>query len=129
MSTAPTAAGSAGPAGPAAIDYDGRNFRRAGGGDGVVVHYRQEGNLVWADFTGGPVRRGTLNGTCVEDGTLSLAYSMVMATGELISGHTVNTPAPGADGLLLLREEWQRYGNHSESGVSYLEEVHPDVTD
>ena len=110
-------------------DYDGRAFRKAGGGDGVVVRYRQRADLVWADFTGGPVRRGTLNGTCAEDGTLRLAYSLVLATGEVVSGHTVNTPSPGEDGLLLLREEWERYGGHAEQGISYLEGVRPDESD
>ena len=105
------------------IDYDGRLFRKSGGGDGVIARYRQDGDLVWADFAGGPVRRGSVMGTCGPDGTLRLAYTMVLASGEVISGHSLNTPEPDADGRLLLREEWERYGAHAESGVSYLEEV------
>ncbi|GJF27720.1 hypothetical protein KNE206_04200 [Kitasatospora sp. NE20-6] len=105
------------------IDYDGRRFRKAGGGDGVVACYHQEGDLVWADFTGGPVRRGTVNGTVDPEGRLHLAYTLVMADGAVISGATVNTPEPAPDGRLVLREEWERYGRHTASGVSYLEEV------
>ncbi|WP_207934347.1 hypothetical protein [Actinomadura sp. KC06] len=105
------------------IDYEGRLFRRAGGGDGTVARYRQDGDLVWAHFGGGKVRRGTVTGTCEPDGTLRLGYVMVLVTGEVISGHTVNVPERRADGRLLLREEWERFGEHAGAGVSYLEEV------
>lgn len=107
------------------ISYEGRLFRKVGANDGVLARYRQDGDLVWANFTGGKVRRGAVTGTCSEDGTLRLAYTMVLNTGEVISGHTVNVPRSQSDGRLVLREEWQRYGEHSASGVSYLEEVPP----
>jgi hypothetical protein len=105
------------------INYEGRLFQRAGGGDGTVARYRQAGDLVWADFTGGKVRRGTITGTCDTNGTLRLAYVMALVTGEVISGHTVNIPERHADGRLVLREEWERFGEHAETGISYLEEV------
>ncbi|HWO65657.1 MAG TPA: hypothetical protein VNO31_37050 [Umezawaea sp.] len=105
------------------ISYEGKVFRKAGGGDGTFARYRQDGDLVWADFTGGKVRRGTVTGTCAPDGTLRLAYTMVLETGEVISGQTVNVPEWQPDGRVVLREEWQRFGEHSSSGVSYLEEV------
>lgn len=105
------------------INYDGRRFRLAGGGDGTVARYRQDGDLVWADFAGGKVRRGTVTGICGPDGTLRLAYTIVLTSGEVISGSTVNTPHPQPDGRLVLREEWQRHGEHAKSGTSYLEEV------
>ena len=105
------------------ISYEGKVFRKAGGGDGTFARYRQDGDLVWADFTGGKVRRGTVTGTCAPDGTLKLAYTMVLETGEVISGQTVNVPEWQPDGRVVLREEWQRFGENAASGVSYLEEV------
>lgn len=104
------------------ISYDGRVFQRAGG-DGALACYRQTGDVVWAEVTGGPVLRGALAGTCSADGTLNLAYALVLTTGEVVSGYTVNLPDVESDGRLVLREEWQRYGQHPASGVSYLEEV------
>ncbi|MFE4667289.1 hypothetical protein ACFRI7_33220 [Streptomyces sp. NPDC056716] len=109
--------------GASAIDYDGRRFRKVAATDGVTARYHQEDDLVWADFAGGPVRRGNVNGVCDPDGTLHLAYTMVLADGEVIAGHTVNTPEQDTGGGLLLREEWERYGPHAETGVSYLSEV------
>lgn len=105
------------------IDYDGRRFRTAGGGDGTIARYRQDGDLVWADFAGGQVRCGAVTGTCDADGTLRLAYVMVLSGGELICGQTVTTPQQDADGRLTLREQWQRYGPNAAAGITYLEEV------
>lgn len=104
------------------INYDGRRFCALGGGDGTYAEYRQRGNLVWAVFEGGHVRRGTITGTCDEDGVLRLAYTMVLVTGEVIAGHSTNTPQ-WLGGVLVLREVWERYGEHSATGVSYLEEI------
>jgi hypothetical protein len=105
------------------INYDGRRFRAAGGGDGVVSTYRQDGDLVWAEFSGGPVRRGTITGRCRPDGTLRLAYTLVLATGEVIAGLTTNSPETGPDGGLVLHERWERFGEHAGTGTSDLEEV------
>jgi hypothetical protein len=104
------------------IDYDGRRFRALGGGDGTYAEYRQRGNLVWAVSEGGHVRRGTITGVCDERGVLRLAYTMVLVTGEVIAGHSTNTPLR-LDGNLVLREVWERYGQHADTGVSYLEEI------
>ena len=105
------------------IDYDGRRFRRRGAADGVVASYRQEGDLVWAEFSGGHVLRGTLTGLRDANDALNFAYTMVLASGDIISGHCVNTPELGPDGSLTLREEWERYGRHAASGTDFLEEV------
>jgi hypothetical protein len=104
------------------INYDGRRFRPAGGG-GTIARYHQDGDLVWADFAGGTVRLGAITGTCGPEGVLRLAYTMVLTSGDVISGFTVSTPSRTPDGRLLLREEWQRYGEGATTGVSFLEEV------
>src|SRR4051812_34973369 len=105
------------------ISYQGRVFQRAGGGDGALAYYQQTGDLVSAEVTGGPVLRGGLVGTCSADGTLNLAFAFILTTREVVSGPTVNLPNVEPHGRLVLREEWQRYGQHPASGVSYLEEV------
>lgn len=104
------------------IHYDGRRFRALGGGDGTYAEYRQHGDLVWAEFEGGRVRRGTVTGTCDAAGVLRVAYTMVLESGEVIAGNSVNTPQ-WHGGTLVLREVWERYGEHAATGVSFLEEV------
>jgi hypothetical protein len=103
------------------LDYDGRRFRAEG--STAVAVYRQEGDLVWAEVTGGEVRRGTITGLRDATGTLHLGYTIVLATGEVVCGHTVNTPEVADDGKLRIREVWERFRPKSATGVSYLEEV------
>ncbi|MDF3310686.1 hypothetical protein P3H15_37370 [Rhodococcus sp. T2V] len=105
------------------IDYDGRRFCNPADDDGVIAQYHQQGNLVWADFSGGNVRRGTVNGTCDSEGILGLAYTMVLVSGEVVVGYTLSTPESDASGRIRLREEWERYGASATTGISYLEEI------
>jgi hypothetical protein len=91
--------------------------------DAPVAEYHQRDDLVWAEFAGGDVRRGSLTGTCAPDGTITFAYTMVLAANEVISGRSVNTPQILDDGRIRLHERWERYGPHAETGVSHIEEV------
>jgi hypothetical protein len=106
------------------IDYDGRRFHPAEDGetDRLAV-YRQDGDLVWGEFTGGHARRGSLAGTCTPDGRLDFAYCMVLETGEVISGRCRSVPSVLDDGRIQLDETWQRFGDHPGTGVSRLYEV------
>lgn len=105
------------------IDYDGRRFRKEGSDGTAIAVYRQEGDVVWAEVSGGEVLRGSVMGRRDPNGTLRLGYTIVLDTGEVICGHTVNTPEITGDGRLRLREVWERYGAHAATGLSYLEEV------
>jgi hypothetical protein len=106
------------------IDYDGRRFRAPHAGpDASTALYRQRGDLVWAEFEGGDVRRGSLTGLCAPDGTLDFAYTMVLASGAVISGRNVSTPELLPDGRIKLNERWERYGRHADRGTSTIVEV------
>jgi len=110
------------------LNYDGRRFSPSDGvdeADSPVAVYRQDGDLLWGEFSGGQVRRGALTGTCAPDGTLDFAYCMVMLGGEIVSGRCHSTPTVLPDGRIRLHEEWERYGDGGSRGVSSLEEVPP----
>jgi hypothetical protein len=107
------------------MNYDNKRFRPVGGATGEasrVATYRQHGDLLWGEFTGGHARRGVLTGTARPDGRLEFGYCMVLDTGEVISGHCRSTPEILPDGRIRLHEEWERYGAHAGSGVSRIEE-------
>jgi hypothetical protein len=107
------------------FDYDGRAFR-AGGDQAVqapVAHYRQDADLVWGEFAGGQVRRGSLAGRCAPDGVLAFTYCMVLDSGDLVSGRCRSTPRLMDDGRIRLDEEWERYAPNPQTGISYLEEI------
>ncbi|HEX8095029.1 hypothetical protein [Jatrophihabitans sp.] len=109
------------------LNYDGRRFSPSDGVAGArpVAVYRQAGDLLWGEFSGGQVRRGALTGTCAPDGTLDFAYCMVFQGGEIVSGRCHSTPTVLPDGRIRLHEEWERYGSGGSRGVSFIEEVPP----
>ncbi len=104
------------------IDYNGRRFRKPDGDVDTVAVYHQQDDLVWGEVAGGAVRRGWTAGTRLPDGTLSMGYTIVFASGEVVCGHTVNTPELTADGRVRLHEVWERYGPHAATGTSCIEE-------
>jgi mannose-6-phosphate isomerase-like protein (cupin superfamily) len=109
------------------IDYDGRVFRSAAaetagaGGAGPIGHYHQRGDLVWAEFSGGRVRRGSLTGRCGPDGVLTLAYGQLLDDGEVVAGVCTSLPELLPDGRVRLREQWRRFDGST--GVSVIEET------
>ncbi|GAA3586334.1 hypothetical protein GCM10022222_83740 [Amycolatopsis ultiminotia] len=106
--------------------FDRRVFRSTAAETGAgssypVGYYHQDGDLVWAEFSGGAVRVGRLVGHRSPEGTLSAGYVQLLAGDRLVSGTVVTTASRLPDGRLRLREEWQR-GDGS-TGVSYLDEI------
>jgi hypothetical protein len=115
------------PSDPRLVDYGGRSFRPVGSVSGPattdipVGHYHQDGDLVWAEFSGAAVRVGRLAGTCRPDGVLEAAYCLVTDDGLAVAGACVSTPTVLADGRVRLAEHWRRLDGST--GVSHLEEV------
>jgi hypothetical protein len=99
--------------------YDGRRFRPADNASSVG-YYHQDGDLVWAEFSGPGVRVGRLVGTCRSDGTIDATYCYVSAGGETVAGSCVSTPILRADGRIALTERWRRLDGST--GVSEIEE-------
>ncbi len=106
------------------INYEGRRFRATHHGpEGSVTTYHQDGDLLWADFAGDGVRRGSLSGRCADDGVLEFAYSMVLVDGRVVAGRCRSTPERLDDGRVRLHETWQRFAPYPATGVAVLEEV------
>jgi hypothetical protein len=107
------------------VNYDGKTFWPSDGdpAHATVAHYHQDADLVWGEFAGGEVRRGSLTGTCSPDGVLDFAYTMVLDSGDIVSGRCRSTPRLLEDGRISLDEEWERYTPQPGSGFSRLDEV------
>jgi hypothetical protein len=107
------------------INYDGRLFRPVteSAEETPVARYHQAQDLLWGEFSGGGVRRGSLTGTCDADGVLRFAYCWVQADGEIVTGSCRSVPELLADGRIRLTEYWERHGAGASSGVSALEEL------
>lgn len=108
--------------------YDGKTFRSvtntANGevsGD-TLFHYHQEGAIVWAEYGGGAIVRGTLIATVTPDNGLDMRYQHVNTAGELMTGRCRTTPEQLPDGRLRLHERWQWTSGDNSSGESIVEE-------
>jgi hypothetical protein len=111
------------------IQYDGRIFRSVENSDGgdvsaaTTFHYHQVGNLVWATYSGGSVRFGTLLAKADTDGNLDMRYQHVSMDGTFKSGECQSRPERLADGRLRLHERWRWTGGAEGQGISIIEEL------
>ncbi|MEJ7625081.1 MAG: hypothetical protein WKF34_13895 [Pyrinomonadaceae bacterium] len=114
------------------IDYDGRCFRtvqnsRSGEVDSATIfRYRQRGPVVWAEYSGGQIVRGSLIATMRPDGVLDMRYHHLNARGVLMTGICRSTPELLADGRIRLKEEWQWTCGERGTGCSVMEEFLPE---
>jgi len=109
---------------------EGRRFRPAGaealdaGGEVDVettFEYHEEGDLVWARYSGGAIRLGHLVGLRAGD-ALEFRYSQLNASGETSTGHCRSTIHLRPDGRLELRETWE-WESRPGAGTSTVVEV------
>ncbi len=113
----------------AAINYNGRIFRTAtNSSEGEVdarttFRYRQQGNIVWAEYAGGKVTFGQLVGLILPEGQLEIRYQHVNEDGELMTGICISTPEILPDGRIRLHESWQWTCGGRASGESIVEEI------
>ena len=89
----------------------------------TLFHYRQEGDVIWADYYGGAVVKGHLLGRMLETGELDFRYHHINEEGRIMLGKCRSTPEFLADGRLKFREHWQWLVDDNEAGDSEIEEI------
>ncbi|MBX0301973.1 GNAT family N-acetyltransferase [Cryobacterium sp. 1639] len=72
--------------------------------------YRQDGTLVWGDYTGDTVTQGRMVGRIVDDRIeISFAHALV-TDGSVVMGSAVSVAEVRDDGLVYLVEEFEKNG-------------------
>lgn len=111
------------------ICYDGRRFiPKMNSENGEVSEqttftYHQNGKLLWADYSGGDILRGSLIGTVSINGELDFVYHHMNQDMQVKTGKCHSVPTVLEDGRIELSEKWGwTSGNYSE-GESLLVEV------
>ncbi len=111
------------------IHYDNRAFRSISNtetgevGRDTIFKYHQDGDVVWAEYSGGEIVRGSLIAKVRPDGSLDMRYQHINRSGELMTGTCTSIPELLPDGRIRLHETWQwTCGDHS-SGESAVEEM------
>jgi hypothetical protein len=112
------------------FNYDQRKFRsvqnsRSGEvGSETIFTYHQQENVVWAEYSGGLVLRGTLLAIADENGGLDMRYQHINAAGELMTGNCRTLLEVLPDGRYRSHERWQWTCDDCSKGTSVIEEVH-----
>lgn len=115
------------------VNYDGKFFvpkmnSENGEVDGqTVFSYHQNGNLLWAEYSGGDVIKGTLIGTVKQNGCLEFTYQHVNTGMQTRVGMCQSRPKFLENGKLELTEEWQWMNGDCSKGTSVLAEVTNDL--
>lgn len=111
------------------FNYDGRVFRTVANAESgevtadTLFHYHQDGDLVWAEYAGGGVRKGQLLAVADDQGRLDMRYQHVNGAGELMTGVCRSTPEVLPDGRYRVHEEWRWTCGALDSGSSVIEQV------
>lgn len=111
------------------MNYEGKVFRSISNtengevsGD-TLFHYRQNGNIVTATYSGGAIVNGHLIALCDESGALDMRYHHVNENGVLQTGICRSIPEILPDGRIRLQETWRWTSGDGSAGRSVVEEV------
>lgn len=88
----------------------------------TIFEYKQEGNLVTADYHGGTIRYGKIIATLQGD-RLNMLYQCLTTDNELKAGKAVAMVSMNHNGKMKLRLEWEWLGDGENRGVSEYVEV------
>jgi hypothetical protein len=111
------------------VNYEGRSFRSIANSDGgdaggdTVFLYHQEGELVWATYSGGAVSWGTLLARVDGAGNLDMRYQHLGSDGAFKAGRCQSRPEVLPDGRLRLHERWRWTEGAAGEGQSIVEQI------
>ncbi|MBP6795320.1 MAG: hypothetical protein KA143_09715 [Saprospiraceae bacterium] len=110
------------------INYDGKYFRPVSNtengetsGD-TLFKYRQEGNILTAEYAGGKIKYGHLIGLVDENGNIDMRYHQINDHGVIMTGLCKSTPEFMTNGKIRLHETWEWTCGDKSKGQSILEE-------
>ena len=111
------------------INYDGRKFipkmnsENGEVGEQTNFTYHQNGNLLWAEYSGGDILKGSLIGTVLCNGELDFVYHHMNQNMQIKTGKCHSVPTVQENGKIELSEQWQWTSGDYSKGESLLVEV------
>lgn len=110
------------------INYNGKIFRPVSNTENgetsreTVFAYKQTGNVITSEYSGGRIRSGHLIGLVDKDGNIDMRYHQVNDKGELMTGICRSSPEILANGKVRLHESWEWTSGDRTKGSSVIEE-------
>jgi len=89
----------------------------------TIFHYKQTGNIVTSNYSGGKIIEGHLIGLVSSSGEIDMRYHQVNDKGILMTGKCKSIPEILANGKIRMHEEWQWTSGDKSKGDSIIEEL------
>ena len=89
----------------------------------TLFNYSQEGNHIWAEYSGGEILRGSLMGIITNDSSFQSNYLHLTCDGRLMTGTCTTKIIQNPEGKLVLDEVWQWTCEDHSTGTSQLVEI------
>lgn len=111
------------------INYDGRKFipkmnsENGEVGEQTNFTYHQNGNLLWDEYSGGDILKGSLIGSVLCNGKLDFVYHHMNQNMQIKTGKCHSVPTVQENGKIELSEKWQWTSGDYSKGESLLVEV------
>ena len=111
------------------MNYNGKKFRpisnTANGetSEETLFIYKQDGNILSCEYSGGKIVKGHLIGIVNDDGEIDMRYHQVNISGDLMTGICKSIPEIMKNGKIRLHETWQWTSGDGSKGESILEEI------
>ena len=88
----------------------------------TLFHYKQTGNMLTAEYSGGKIKYGHLIGLVDELGNITMRYHQINDNDELMTGICFSTPEILENGKIRLHENWEWTSGDKSKGTSIIEE-------
>ena len=112
-----------------AMNYNNKKFRPVSNTENgetsheTLFHYKQVGNILTSDYSGGKIKLGHLIGLVDENGIIEMRYHQVNINNELMTGVCTSIPEMLANGKIRLYETWEWTSGDKSKGNSIIEEI------
>ncbi len=110
------------------IDYNNKIFRPVSNSENgetsneTIFLYKQMGNILTSEYSGGKIVKGHLIGLVDENGEINMKYHQVNDKGELMTGICTSKPEILTNGKIRLHESWEWTSGDKSKGQSIIEE-------
>jgi hypothetical protein len=88
----------------------------------TIFEYKQEGNLVTADYYGGMIRYGKIIAR-LENDQLQMSYQFMTIHDEVKAGKAISTLSKTENSKIKMKLNWQWLTEGQEQGVSEYNEI------
>lgn len=110
------------------INYDNKRFKAVKNSENAeataetIFLYKQKGNIVTAQYSGGTIQKGHLIGLVDNNGNIEMRYHQVNKKGQLMTGICNSKPEVLPNSKIRLHETWQWTSGDNSKGKSIIEE-------